>query len=101
MKLTRRSALAALASAVADSARARTVPGALPPMQAALERGEWPVYAGSNGAQRYSPLDLIDKHNAGRLKVLWRWRSPDHDLRDQGVKASTAFTHESTPIMVG
>ena len=33
--------------------------------------------------------------------MLWRWRSPDHDLRAGGLNVSTAFTHESTPIMVG
>jgi quinoprotein glucose dehydrogenase len=85
----------------AAQASAQPIPGALPVTQAAMERGEWPVYAGTNAALRYSPLDIINRSNARQLKVLWRWRSPDHALRDGGVRASSAFTHESTPIMVG
>ena len=50
---------------------------------------------------RWSPLDLINKDNAGKLEVLWRWQSPDRDLRATGIKASAPFSHESTPIMIG
>ena len=32
---------------------------------------EWPVYAGDQGATRYSPLDEIDRENVGNLKVAW------------------------------
>jgi quinoprotein glucose dehydrogenase len=85
----------------ASQLHAQELPGATPAMQAALQRGEWPVYAGSNGSLRWSPLDVIDKTNAGKLQVLWRWRSPDHGLRDGGVKAAPSFSNESTPVMVG
>jgi quinoprotein glucose dehydrogenase len=85
----------------ASQLHAQELPGATPAMQAALQRGEWPVYAGSNGSLRWSPLDVIDKTNAGKLRVLWRWRSPDPDLRARGVKAAPSFSNESTPVMVG
>jgi glucose dehydrogenase len=70
-----------LLAAGAEAGHAQTCP-ALPATEAALQRGEWPAYAGSNGALRWSPLDRIDRSNASRLQVVWRWRSPDHALRD-------------------
>ena len=85
----------------AVGASAQILPGALPATEAALQRGEWPVYAGSNAALRWSPLDIVDRSNAGRLRVVWRWRSPDHDLRQAGLKVAPAFSNESTPIMIG
>src|SRR5258708_6755325 len=84
--------LAALLLGAVHQACAQTIPGALSPTQAALQRGEWPVYAGTNGSLRYSPLDVIQKSNASKLKVLWRWRSPDNDLRAAGLNVATSFT---------
>ena len=94
-------ALAVLVLSGASRLDAQELPGATPAVQAALQRGEWPAYAGSNGSLRWSPLDVIDKTNASKLQVLWRWRSPDHDLRAAGVKAAPSFSNESTPVMVG
>lgn len=93
--------LLALLIGSAGAAWAQNVPGASPAAQAALQRGEWHVYAGTNGALRWSPLDLVNKSNAQKLKVLWRWRSPDNDVRAKGANVATSFSHESTPIMVG
>src|SRR5262245_21402533 len=84
----------------AVEAAAQGLPGALPATEAALQGGEWPVYGGSNAALRWSPLDIINRSNAGRLRVVWRWRSPDHELRQTGIKVAPAFSNQSTPIMV-
>ena len=57
--------------------------------------GMWPSYGGNLSANKYSPLNQIDRNNVADLQVVWRWRSPDNDL--------TAFqnsTFEATPIMV-
>src|SRR6185436_11948775 len=43
----------------------------------------------------------IDRSNASRLQVVWRWRSPDHALRDAKPGIAASFANESTPIMVG
>lgn len=94
-------ALAFVLAALACEASAQQLPGASAAAEAALSRGEWPAYAGTNGSLRWSPLDLIDKDNAGKLEVLWRWQSPDRELRATGIKASAPFSHESTPIMIG
>ncbi|WP_296386572.1 pyrroloquinoline quinone-dependent dehydrogenase [Reyranella sp.] len=96
-----RLALLALLAGAGGEVCAQSLPGALPATEAALRRGEWPVYGGSNGALRWSPLDSIDKTNAAKLQVVWRWRSADHGVREQKPGIAASFTNESTPIMVG
>lgn len=83
------------------SVDAQTIPGALPGSSAALARGEWPAYAGTYAAARYSPLAQIDRTNAGRLRVLWRWKSPDHAIKDGNPGIGPTRANESTPLMIG
>ena len=40
---------------------AQSIPGALPKSTKALSQGEWPAYAGTSAAARYSPLTQIDR----------------------------------------
>src|SRR5947209_2764187 len=80
---------------------AQTIPGALPQSAAALSRGEWPAYAGTYAAARYSPLAQIDRGNATNLRVAWRWKSPDVAIRERDPKIGPSRTHESTPLMIG
>ena len=67
----------------------------------ALSRGEWPAYAGTNAAARYSPLTQIDRSNAGRLRVAWRWTSPDQAIKASNPHIGPTRANESTPVMVG
>jgi quinoprotein glucose dehydrogenase len=62
--------------------------------------GEWPVYGGTNASARYSSLDQITRDNVARLRVAWRWQSPDGELmaRHPGIQT---WANEATPIMVG
>ena len=55
--------------------------------------GEWPVYGGDLGSNRYSPLDQIDTSNVGELEVVWRWSA-----RNFGPRPETRY--EVTPLMV-
>src|SRR3954466_15971462 len=80
---------------------AQSVPGALPQSAAALSRGEWPAYAGTYAAARYSPLAQIDRTNAGNLHVAWRWKSPDTAIKQARPDVGPSFANESTPLMVG
>jgi quinoprotein glucose dehydrogenase len=80
---------------------AQTIPGALPESIAALSRGEWPAYAGSYAAARYSPLAQIDRGNARNLHVAWRWKSPDIAIREADPKIGPSRSNESTPLMIG
>jgi quinoprotein glucose dehydrogenase len=42
--------------------------------------GEWPTSGGTLHHARDSPLDQINRDRVQRLKVAWRWRSPDEDI---------------------
>jgi quinoprotein glucose dehydrogenase len=76
------------------------LPGATTESMTALARGEWPAYAGTYASARYSPLDQINATNAGDLKVVWRWTSPDHAVRNANATIDPSWLHEGTPIMV-
>jgi glucose dehydrogenase len=91
----------ALISIASIAANAQTIPGALPDSAAALRRGEWAAYAGTYAAARYSPLTQIDAKNATHPGVVWRWKSPDHAIKDGNPKVGPTRTNESTPVMVG
>jgi quinoprotein glucose dehydrogenase len=77
-----------------------TIPGASPESRAALARGEWPAYAGTDASAKYSPLDQIDRQNVGALRIAWRWSSPDRALRDADPSIDPSFRNESTPVML-
>jgi quinoprotein glucose dehydrogenase len=80
---------------------AQTIPGALPESAKALSQGEWPAYAGTYAAARYSPLTQIDRDNAKNLHVAWRWKSPDMAIKEANPKIGPTRANESTPLMVG
>ena len=80
---------------------AQSIPGALPESANALSQGEWPAYAGTYAAAHYSPLAQIDRINAGKLHIAWRWKSPDVAIHESNPAISPSFANESTPLMVG
>ena len=80
---------------------AQTIPGALPESIKALSQGEWPAYAGTYAAARYSPLTQIDATNAKNLRVVWRWKSPDMAIKQARPEVGPSAVNESTPLMVG
>jgi glucose dehydrogenase len=61
--------------------------------------GEWPTYGGTLHNARYSPLDQINRDTVKRLKIAWRWRSPDEDVLRNDTKIHP-FQNEGTPVMV-
>src|SRR4029077_11051659 len=82
-------------------ATAGPIPGAKAESSNALARGEWPAYAGTYAAARYSPLTQIDRSNAKDLHVVWRWKSPDMAIKEANPKVGPTRANESTPLMVG
>ncbi|HUS06357.1 MAG TPA: pyrroloquinoline quinone-dependent dehydrogenase [Bryobacteraceae bacterium] len=56
--------------------------------------GEWPYWAGDQGATRHSALSEINRSNVMRLKPAWTYHSGDKDDRGR-------TTIECTPIVVG
>ncbi|WP_198164293.1 pyrroloquinoline quinone-dependent dehydrogenase [Bradyrhizobium jicamae] len=93
--------LALILFATPATLRAQSIPGALPESAKALSQGEWPAYAGTSAAARYSPLRQIDRTNAKNLHIAWRWKSPDIAIRDANPSVGPSFANESTPLMVG
>ncbi|MBO0798775.1 MAG: PQQ-binding-like beta-propeller repeat protein, partial [Blastocatellia bacterium] len=68
--------------------------------QQGAKKGEWRFYGGDSGSTKYSPLDQINRENAGQLKIAWTWDSPDLPLqKDNRMLSSYAF--EATPLMAG
>jgi quinoprotein glucose dehydrogenase len=61
--------------------------------EARLAAGEWPVYGGSLGSMRYSPLDQINAANVGELEVAWRWSAANFG-------AAPEFNYRVTPLMI-
>ena len=55
--------------------------------------GDWPSWAGSSNASRYSPLDQITTENVNDLEIAWRWST-------QGFGPGTDFVNPSTPLEV-
>jgi len=83
------------------AANAQAIPGALAESAKALAGGEWPAYAGTYAAARYSPLTQIDRSNGKNLHVVWRWKSPDAAIKEAKPNVGPSFANESTPLMVG
>jgi quinoprotein glucose dehydrogenase len=61
--------------------------------------GEWRHYAGDAAATRYSPLDQIHRDNVARLRVAWRWASPDAAIVAANPLARPG-AYQDTPLMV-
>jgi quinoprotein glucose dehydrogenase len=61
--------------------------------------GQWRYYGGDAGSTKYSPLDGINQNNAGKLKVVWSWDSPDLPLQ-KANRGLGSFAYEATPLAV-
>jgi len=71
------------------------VPGARGPFgdPALIKAGmDWPAYGGSDAAQRYSPLNQINKTNVGQLERAWTFRTGD--------LPGERFGAETTPLKI-
>ena len=64
--------------------------------------GQWPAYGGDHGSTKYSPLDRIDRENVDRLRVAWRWESPDNPIVTANRRTLPAIpdAFKSTPVLV-
>lgn len=63
------------------------------------DKGEWPHYAGTIGATKYSPLARIDAKNVKLLETVWTWDSPDNALAGTTTKERPG-SFKATPIMI-
>lgn len=86
----------AVAAALTGTAAGIGQGARVPPLPA----GEWTHYAGSAASQKYSPLDQIAAANVSRLRVAWRWTSPDNAVVEANPLARPGMYHD-TPVMAG
>ena len=71
--------------------------------QQGAKDGQWRHYAGDLGSTKYAPLDLVNRANVAKLKIAWRWSSPDNDIRRNNpfrLFDLMPFIHEPTPLFV-
>lgn len=73
--------------------------------QSGARDGQWRSYAADQGSTKYSTLAHITRDNVAKLKIAWRWSSPDNALRKKPPKGTplfglVPFIHEPTPLMV-
>jgi quinoprotein glucose dehydrogenase len=64
---------------------------------AAAQRGDWPHYAGDQGATHYSPLAEINRASVKELTIAWRWRPNEKKLDQFGTQPGT---FQNTPLMI-
>ena len=56
--------------------------------------GEWRSYAADAGSTKYSPLDQINRQNAGKLRIAWRFKTdnfgprPDYNMQVTPIVAN-------------
>lgn len=60
--------------------------------------GDWKHYSGDQGSTRYAGLSQINEKNFKDLEVLWRWQSPDDQLKD--LTRFKPYVLRATPIVI-
>jgi quinoprotein glucose dehydrogenase len=59
--------------------------------------GDWPFYAGDQGATHYSSLAEINRATVKELSVAWRWRPDEKKLDQFGTQPGT---FQATPLAI-
>ena len=78
----------------ATPAASQPAPAAAPVASNKAGDVEWPYYAGNLAAQRYSPLDQINRDNVGKLEIAWRFQTGNYGPKPEA-------RNEATPLMIG
>ena len=71
----------------------------LPAIRLLGQAGEWPSYGGTPANLKYSSLDQIRDSNVKSLKLVWRWQSPDEEIKEKANVRPWLF--EVTPLKIG
>ena len=66
---------------------------------AVAPEGNWTHYASDLASTKFSALKQINKSNVGKLKVAWRWNSPDNAILKSNPKLFS-FYNEATPLAI-
>jgi quinoprotein glucose dehydrogenase len=76
------------------SARPAAASAPVAPQSAGPANVEWPFYAGNLAAQRYSPLEQINRDNVAKLEIAWRFQTGNYGPKPES-------RNEATPLMIG
>ena len=93
--------IALVLSAMPATSHAQSIPGALPESTKALSQGEWPAYAGTYAAARYSPLTQIDRSQRQEPAHRLALEVAGHGDPGGQPAIGPSVANESTPLMVG
>ncbi len=63
------------------------------------ESSEWASYSGDSWSTKYAPLDQIDKSNVNKLRIAWRWSSPENAMAEKEPKYRPGW-YEATPLVI-
>jgi quinoprotein glucose dehydrogenase len=61
---------------------------------------EWRYYGGNQGANKYSPLDQINRDTIKNLRIVWRQSVTPPDVR-RDANAPVPYYYTHTPLMAG
>jgi quinoprotein glucose dehydrogenase len=64
------------------------------------ESGDWSYYSGNSASTKYAPFDQIDRTNFEDLRIVWRWRMPDHEIMDANEGVKPGWSNRVTPIVI-
>ncbi len=67
---------------------------------AAADGTDWPYYGSDAASTKFAPITQIDRGNLEDLRMVWRWRMPDHEIMDANDGISSQSPNEVTPIVV-
>ena len=70
-------------------------------LRAQPSAGEWRYYHADAGSSQYSPLDLVNATNVGRLRVAWRHTAIDPALKASVSGLTASNYYRTTPLMIG
>src|ERR1700729_388981 len=68
--------------------------------QSGTEHGDWRYYGGDAQSTKYSPLDQINRDNAGKVQTAWTWKAqnfgprcdPNYEVTPLAVNGILYFT---------
>jgi quinoprotein glucose dehydrogenase len=63
----------------------------------AAQPGDWSAYGANKANTKYSPLDQINSRNVQRLRIAWRWKSPDAAIQAK-QRDLRPWLFETTPV---
>lgn len=63
---------------------------------------DWRYHGSDAASTKFAPITLIDSTNFDQLRLIWRWRSADREIRNRNQEDFKLgiFNNQSTPLAV-